>query len=98
MLACYWVAESGGAAVSVSYRYQPPGSHEGFVEGLLLEGRLRLRIAELQAHRAAGRRTMAEVCTQYTCANAVRHQVLATPSQSLFHGRGSHLRPTCLRR
>jgi hypothetical protein len=42
-------------------RYQPPGSHEGFVEGLLLEGRLRLRIAELQAHRAAGRRTIADV-------------------------------------
>lgn len=45
----------------VSCRYGPPGSHEGLVEGLLVEGRLRLRIAELQAHRAAGRRTMAEV-------------------------------------
>lgn len=43
------------------YRYQPPGSHEGLVEGLLVEGRLRMRIAELQAHRAAGRRTMTEV-------------------------------------
>lgn len=42
-------------------RYQPPGSHEGLVDGLLVEGRLRMRIAELQAHRAAGRRTMAEV-------------------------------------
>lgn len=42
-------------------RYQPPGSHEGFVEGLLLESRLRLRIAELQSHRAAGRRTLADV-------------------------------------
>jgi len=49
---------------AVWFRYQPPGSHEGLVEGLLLEGRLRLRIAELQAHRAAGRRTMAEVRTQ----------------------------------
>lgn len=42
-------------------RYQPPGSHEGLVEGLLVEGRLRKRIAELLAHRTAGRRTMAEV-------------------------------------
>ena len=42
-------------------RYQPPGSHEGFVEGLLLVSRLRLRIAELQSHRAAGRRTLADV-------------------------------------
>jgi hypothetical protein len=41
--------------------YAPPGCHDGLVEGLLLEGRLRLRIAELQAHRAAGRRTLAEV-------------------------------------
>lgn len=45
-------------------RYQPPGSHEGFVEGLLLESRLRLRIAELQSHRAAGRRTLADVSPQ----------------------------------
>lgn len=49
------------AQMRVFARYQPPGSHEGLVEGLLLEGRLRLRIAELQAHRAAGRRTMAEI-------------------------------------
>jgi hypothetical protein len=47
-------------------RYGPPGSHEGLVEGLLVENRLRLRIAELQAHRAAGRRTMAEVCARHT--------------------------------
>eukprot|EP00878_Enallax_costatus_P012758 GHUV01013322.1.p1 GENE.GHUV01013322.1~~GHUV01013322.1.p1 ORF type:complete len:392 (+),score=109.48 GHUV01013322.1:90-1178(+) len=49
------------AQMRVFARYQPPGSHEGLVEGLLVEGRLRMRIAELQAHRAAGRRTMTEI-------------------------------------
>jgi hypothetical protein len=41
-------------------RFQPPGAHEALVDGLFTETRLRTRIQELQAYRAAGLRTFAE--------------------------------------
>lgn len=62
------------AVLRPAHRYQPPNSHEGFVEGLLLEGRLRLRIAELQAHRAAGRRTLADVSGAGRCTLCGSHR------------------------
>lgn len=39
---------------------QSPTAHEEMVEGLMLESKLRARIAELQQHRQHGLRTLAQ--------------------------------------
>ncbi|KXZ47602.1 hypothetical protein GPECTOR_34g761 [Gonium pectorale] len=48
------------ARMRVFARYQPQPMHEEFVEGLLLEARLRTRIAELREYRRNGIRTFAD--------------------------------------
>ncbi|KAG2489501.1 hypothetical protein HYH03_011953 [Edaphochlamys debaryana] len=48
------------ARMRVFARYQPQAAHEEFVEGLLLEARLRTRIAELREARRNGIRTLGD--------------------------------------
>ncbi|PNW86501.1 hypothetical protein CHLRE_02g089150v5 [Chlamydomonas reinhardtii] len=54
------------ARMRVFARYQPQAAHEEFVEGLVLEARLRSRIAELREYRRNGIRTFADADTYET--------------------------------